>query len=204
MRSANLTAALPVTALNAAAGALETVRGGRPLHTFTLSTAALPLCTSGSGACVVWEASSGSVVFDERLAERIAAARDVPAVAARFVQELLTQLHTGGSHASADKPHARAAPHHSVPPTTEEKECQRHGHASGGMGAAEMGQRMASAATAALAAMAAGSIPLWWCVLCPIALGMLAPLIFNLGLTAAAEQLCNALKLQPQECTDLW
>lgn len=33
---------------------------------------------------------------------------------------------------------------------------------------------------------------------------MLAPFLFNFGLTAAAEQLCALLELPDQECLDLW
>ena len=33
---------------------------------------------------------------------------------------------------------------------------------------------------------------------------MLAPFVFNFGLTQAAEQLCALLQLPDQECTDLW
>lgn len=46
--------------------------------------------------------------------------------------------------------------------------------------------------------------PLWWCIACPLVLGMLAPFLFNFGLTAAAEQLCALLQLPNQACTDLW
>jgi hypothetical protein len=29
-------------------------------------------------------------------------------------------------------------------------------------------------------------VPLWWCIVCPLVLGMLAPFIFNFGLTAVS------------------
>lgn len=66
--------------------------------------------------------------------------------------------------------------------------------------------RMASAAALAMAAaaLAAAGPPLWFCLACPLVLGMAAPWIFNWGLTTAAELLCEHLKLPDDECLDLW
>ena len=38
----------------------------------------------------------------------------------------------------------------------------------------------------------------------PTPAGLLAPFLFNYGLTAAAEALCQALALPGDECADLW
>lgn len=58
--------------------------------------------------------------------------------------------------------------------------------------------------TSALSFAAVSSVPFWWCVVCPIVLGLLAPFVFNFGLTAAAEELCATMQLPAQECNDLW
>lgn len=47
-------------------------------------------------------------------------------------------------------------------------------------------------------------VPLWFCVACPIVLGLLAPFAFNLGLGAVAEELCEHYKLPSEECNELW
>lgn len=63
----------------------------------------------------------------------------------------------------------------------------------------------AKAAAAALTSvMLASAPPIWFCIACPLILGMAAPWVFNLGLTAAAEALCKALVLSEDECMDLW
>ncbi len=66
----------------------------------------------------------------------------------------------------------------------------------------------AAAAPAALGALmagaGAGALPLWFCIACPTVLGLLAPFVFNFGLTAAAEQVCQHLALPDEQCADLW
>jgi hypothetical protein len=47
-------------------------------------------------------------------------------------------------------------------------------------------------------------VPLWFCIVCPLVLGLLAPFLFNFGLTAAAEALCSQLQLPDDTCADLW
>jgi hypothetical protein len=44
-------------------------------------------------------------------------------------------------------------------------------------------------------------VPLWFCVACPAVLGLLAPLVINAGLGAAA---CRHWQLPAEECNDLW
>lgn len=70
--------------------------------------------------------------------------------------------------------------------------------------AAGIANTAATAATAALTLILASQLPLWWCLACPITLGLLAPFMFNFGLTAAAEQLCGVMQLPSDECADLW
>lgn len=47
-------------------------------------------------------------------------------------------------------------------------------------------------------------VPVWFCVACPIVLGLLAPFVFNLGLTAAAEAVCQHYSLPDDQCSELW
>ncbi|KAL4858835.1 hypothetical protein ACK3TF_001224 [Chlorella vulgaris] len=60
------------------------------------------------------------------------------------------------------------------------------------------------AGAASVTLLMAAQVPLWWCIVCPLVLGMLAPFIFNFGLTAAAEALCSQLQLPDDTCSDLW
>ncbi len=78
---------------------------------------------------------------------------------------------------------------------------------------AELSPRSSLAGAASVFAAAAGSavslaflarIPLWFCLACPVVLGMLAPFLFNYGLTATAEAVCAQLQLPAQDCADLW
>ena len=47
-------------------------------------------------------------------------------------------------------------------------------------------------------------IPLWFCITCPIVLGLLAPFVFNLGFGAVAEAICEHYQLPAEDCNDLW
>ena len=94
------------------------------------------------------------------------------------------------------------------------EEEQNEGYYSSSAGS--IGAFIAKAATAAITSLllsgggggsssnSLGRQPLWWCLTCPIVLGLLAPFVINFGLTAAAEQLCAALQLPADECSELW
>ena len=69
------------------------------------------------------------------------------------------------------------------------------------MGAAKL---VAGAGATALAAAMAAAVPVWFCVACPIVLGLLAPFVFNLGFGAVAEAVCEHYQLPSEECNDLW
>lgn len=49
-----------------------------------------------------------------------------------------------------------------------------------------------------------GAVPRWFCFVCPIVLGLLAPLVINAGVGGAAELACKTLQLPDDECVDLW
>ena len=61
-----------------------------------------------------------------------------------------------------------------------------------------------SAAAAAASLAVASQIPLWFCISCPIVLGMLFPFAFNFGLGAIADELCTYYSLPADACTQLW
>lgn len=50
----------------------------------------------------------------------------------------------------------------------------------------------------------AAQVPVWFCIACPIILGLLAPFVFNLGFGAVAEAVCEHYQLPQEECNDLW
>lgn len=66
-----------------------------------------------------------------------------------------------------------------------------------------LGQAFSSAAAAASLTLAS-QVPLWFCIGCPIVLGMLFPFAFNFGLGAIADELCTYYNLPADECTQLW
>ena len=47
-------------------------------------------------------------------------------------------------------------------------------------------------------------VPVWFCVACPLVLGLLAPFVFNLGLTAVAQAVCEHYALPDDQCNELW
>jgi hypothetical protein len=143
---------------------------GKRLYVFHLDVAPLPLCSQGSGACAIWEGSSGRVVLDASVAHRIASSYKLGNFMHDFSLQMVSELENGG-------PAIAQLPAH---------------------------EALSGAAVAALAALALTHLPFWWCVACPLTLGMLAPFVFNFGLTAAAEELCGALQLPDDECSDLW
>ncbi|KAL4428293.1 hypothetical protein ABPG75_002382 [Micractinium tetrahymenae] len=218
--AANLTAALApaAAALNAAAGALEAALGRR-LFAFQLAAAALPACTTGAGPCAVWEASSGRVVLDTTLAGRMAALAGGAAVAAAgsdggsrgsrkgSYRGMPATLAAGsasegeGSGAGQDLPALLAA---FVDKAMEQAAGAAALLQSGTATLPALTGTFARAGASAVVLLMAGPTPLWWCITCPIVLGMLAPFIFNYGLTAAAEALCAQLQLPVDTCNDLW
>jgi hypothetical protein len=56
----------------------------------------------------------------------------------------------------------------------------------------------------AVAAAVAAAPPFWFCVACPIVLGLLTPLVINYGLAALAQQVCDHFSMDDTECFDLW
>ena len=61
-----------------------------------------------------------------------------------------------------------------------------------------------SSAAAATAVAVTSQVPLWYCFTCPIVLGLLFPLIFNLGCGDIADELCRYYSLPTEQCNELW
>lgn len=72
-----------------------------------------------------------------------------------------------------------------------------------GIGASPVELLGAAAAVAVPAAFAAVAPPLWFCITCPAVLGLLAPLLINVGLNQAAGLLCTQMQLSDDQCFDL-
>lgn len=72
---------------------------------------------------------------------------------------------------------------------------------------ASLSQLLEHAPTAAAAGIAAAfmtTVPKWFCFVCPIVLGLLAPLVINAGVGEAADLACKAMQLTDEECVELW
>eukprot|EP00887_Chlorella_sp_A99_P004877 scaffold4.g4877.t1 len=173
---AHLAPWVPTAPLNAAAEAAERLLGRR-LFAFELDVATLVPCRSGVGPCAVWEANTGHVVLDSGLAaEAMGTGQGLTDAAASFAEQL-------ASHMAAAARLLDAA----APPAARDL-------------AAVFSRGGAAAAAVALA----GALPAWWCIACATVLGLLAPFVFNFGLTAAADALCSSLHLPSDTCADLW
>lgn len=69
---------------------------------------------------------------------------------------------------------------------------------------AQVANVVLSAATSAVTFAIAYQVPLWFCIACPVVLGMLAPFVINGGLALLASAVCSHWRLPTEECTDLW
>ncbi|KAG2425529.1 hypothetical protein HXX76_013573 [Chlamydomonas incerta] len=101
----------------------------------------------------------------------------------------------------------------------EQEEQQQQGTAAGGssagrssgLGSGAPSSAAAAAATAAVAAAVAAALPaafaaappLWFCILCPSVLGLVAPLAINIILNQVAGALCLQLHLTDDQCFDV-
>ncbi|KAF6266791.1 hypothetical protein COO60DRAFT_1697256 [Scenedesmus sp. NREL 46B-D3] len=61
-----------------------------------------------------------------------------------------------------------------------------------------------SAAAGATLAFSLSVVPKWFCFVCPVMLGLLAPLLINAGVGEAADMACKTMQLPDDECVDLW
>lgn len=214
---ATLADALPLKAFEALALALESrshrLRNSQNsekvigrLHRFhievALSQYSFPLCRGRAGACAIWEGSTGRIILDAEVAQRMILSSTVSKLLDKFTVAFANIINDGVAIAEGGS-------------ETNEYMKSNTGDASkddSSSGAEFTGAFIAKAATAAISSLllstgsgsGVGRQPLWWCLTCPIVLGLLAPFVINFGLTAAAEQLCAALQLPSEECSDLW
>jgi len=178
----------------------------RGLHRFHIEVApspySFPLCRGRGGACAIWEGSTGRIILDSDLARRMISSSLVSKLLDRFTEAFASTINDDD-----------------IAVGEEEFKINEHRFSNAGdafkgySSTAEfVGTWIAKAATAAISALlvstgsgnGVGRQPLWWCLTCPVVLGLLAPFVINFGLAAAAEQLCAALQLPSEECSDLW
>ncbi|KAK9832820.1 hypothetical protein WJX81_004405 [Elliptochloris bilobata] len=182
-QEANLTAtlalALPVATLNAGAVAVERITG-RPLYSLRVGVRSF----GGEAArpFAVYDISAGRVTLNARVA---AAILSLPAEAHNAVQ----RFSSGIFDATAKQ---------LGPAREQDGNSYAAGRAAGAAGL------IATAAAAAAAAALATAVPLWFCIACPVVLGLLAPLVLNAGCAAAAEAACKHYKLPDEDCATLW
>lgn len=179
-----LNSTLPTQALETLAAAIEKIRGGRKIHAFTIELSPKFVhCFSGQGACAIWEGSTGRIILDEGLATRMAQHKGLGLFLSDFISQFSGQLSSNA-----------------------QEEDYKEKLKVGGLAMAIdlLPALFAKTAAASMASVAMRHLPFWCCVTCPLVLGMLAPFIWNFGLTAAAEQLCTALQLPNDTCNDLW
>ena len=67
-----------------------------------------------------------------------------------------------------------------------------------------LGPFLAKAAAIAVSLTIGYQTPIWFCVACPVVLGLLAPLIINAGAGAVAEAACEHYSLPEADCAELW
>lgn len=67
-----------------------------------------------------------------------------------------------------------------------------------------LGGVITKAAAIAVSVAVGYQVPLWFCVACPVVLGLLAPLIINAGAGAVANAACEHYKLPDADCAELW
>ena len=210
---------LPLTTLNTVtAPLLETALNGRRLHSFHLTLApenTLPLCRSATGACAIWDGSTGTVILARQIVVQTTTSNsttsnnnNLPLLLEMFSDKFFSLLSSRISLVQ-QRLVAENTTSSSIPATVEgeeeeqklldqtnKQECSNKN---------EIAVAVAEVATAAITFIFFQyQLPLWWCIACATVLGLLSPFIFNFGLTAAADALCASMKLPDDACSDLW
>ncbi|KAL0029490.1 hypothetical protein WJX77_011580 [Trebouxia sp. C0004] len=147
---------------------------GQPLYPFRLEVLQFTK-SSDHGPWVLYHVPTGSICLDKRVLENM---KELPVTMASHMADFANQLfgHISGINVAAVQ------------------------EASTG---SYLGGIFSGAAAAASLAVAS-QIPLWFCITCPIVLGMLFPFAFNFGLGAIADELCTYYNLPADACTQLW
>lgn len=191
----------------------------RGMHRFQIEVApnphSFPLCPGRGGACALWEGSTGRILLDAEVAQRMISNPLISKLLDRFTMAFASIINNNNDDDDG------GGDDDGVSIGEEESKFNKHIYNNTGDAskdytstafAAFIGAWISKAATAAISAVllsiksgsGVGRQPLWWCLTCPIVLGLLAPFVINFGLAAAAEQLCAALQLPAEECSDLW
>ncbi|KAL3145617.1 hypothetical protein ABBQ32_003162 [Trebouxia sp. C0010 RCD-2024] len=169
-----LSSILPLQPINKAAATAAAV-SGRPLYPFRLLVQEFN--KSGTHApWVIYHVPTGTVYLDQQLVENV---QQLPYSMSGFVKEFAELMFD-----------------HLLSPSSAAS--NQTFDASG------LGQTFGTAAAAATSLTLASQVPLWFCIGCPIVLGMLFPFAFNFGLGAIADELCTHYNLPADECTQLW
>lgn len=172
---------LSAAAFNAAASTLEAVLG-RKMHSFTVQptdfTAHLsqPQLQGGSRPYVIWDASSGLILMDHTLLRGGLARSQTSHMADLLADKVFSNVAAAISTLS-----------------------QTSSFLTAPLAAQVLVQALAIAVPAAFAS----APPLWFCVLCPAVLGLIAPLAINLGLGDLAGVICSRMQLDDDQCFDL-
>ncbi|PNW70927.1 hypothetical protein CHLRE_17g739350v5 [Chlamydomonas reinhardtii] len=156
-----------------------------------------PAATAGGAGATAGESAANAADDAVETAEAEAEAADANSVDDRF---------TG-------RQSARLGATDAVVEDAEEEQQQQWDAAEGGVsgGAGTGASAAAAAAAAAVAAAVAAALPaafsaappLWFCVLCPSVLGLVAPLAINMILNQVAGALCTQLHLTDDQCFDV-
>jgi len=176
---------LPLKTMNAVLGALSVVQpAGSADYRFTINIQHLPWCDVGLGACAIWDVSSLEIVLHTSIVQRSAF------TGVRFTADSFSLHFTERLKQNIARELGRNGTEYST-----------YGKDSGSK-KSDILEIVVQSAFAALQALL--SLPMWYCISCPIILGMLLPFAFNFGLTDAADEACSALNLTDEQCQSLW
>ncbi|GLI62727.1 hypothetical protein VaNZ11_005456, partial [Volvox africanus] len=168
--------------------------------------------TISSGPYAIFDASAGALLLDRQFLSSTWG-NDKPQVS-YIARELATRVFTLVAEmlptmvsASEGKPSAARSAEDSAAANERKLFVTRAAGSDdggGGGGGATVAVRIVAAAlAAALPAAFAAAPPLWFCILCPSVLGLLAPLVINLALNQVAGLLCSQLHLTDDVCFDV-
>lgn len=187
---------LPIQEMNTLFSMVWSIRGRDLNRGFRINIQHLPWCDTGLGACSIWEVHSNTVVFHTSIVQRLSASSTATELLHRFVLAFTSSL---GDQVRRDP----AQDHRLYPEAQHDIENEENQEV--------FDQSSTVANLVAAAVITAGmtavhttmSIPYWWCVSCPIVLGLLLPFAFNFGLIGAANEACSLLHLEQDACTDV-
>eukprot|EP00195_Chlamydomonas_chlamydogama_P016048 CAMPEP_0202890416 /NCGR_PEP_ID=MMETSP1392-20130828/825_1 /ASSEMBLY_ACC=CAM_ASM_000868 /TAXON_ID=225041 /ORGANISM="Chlamydomonas chlamydogama, Strain SAG 11-48b" /LENGTH=349 /DNA_ID=CAMNT_0049573977 /DNA_START=63 /DNA_END=1112 /DNA_ORIENTATION=- len=172
---------LPLDAINRAASALESALG-RPLFPLRVEAADFAPHVDGDKRqagllrpYAIYDASSGLILLDQQLLTGTWDHQAVRHMAGLLADSLFTGL-------------ARAL----------QAGTQQAVHS-----VASLPTLLAPVLAVAIPTAFAAAPPLWFCILCPAVLGLLAPLAINFGLGQLAGVICDTMKLPDDQCFDV-